>query len=76
MDASEELRDAATSYRAAAASPRDAALADLLEEAARKAAVREAGWQLAGYSPAEQQQLAESWWRNELAVARGRRVTH
>ena len=41
--------------------------------AARKASVKEGMWQLAGYSPQEQTQLAECWWRNELAIARALR---
>jgi hypothetical protein len=63
------MRAAAAACRRRA-SPGDADLADLLEDAARKAAAREHLWQQAGYSPQEQTQLAEFWWRNELAIAR------
>jgi hypothetical protein len=70
MYASEEIRTAAAAYRARAASPRDAELADRLEEAARNAAIRESTWELAGYSTQEKTQLSEFWWRNELAIAR------
>jgi hypothetical protein len=73
MRASEEMRVAAAAYRARA-TPRDADLADLLEEAAQSAAAREDTWQLAGYSAQEQTQLAEFWWRNELAIARALRL--
>jgi hypothetical protein len=66
------MRAAAAAYRARA-SPDDAALADRLEEGARNAAAREGMWQLAGYSSQEQLQLAECWWRNELAIARALR---
>ena len=69
MHASDEMRAAAAAYRARAL-PRDVAVADLLEGAARNAAAREGMWQLAGYSAQEQAQLAECWWRNELAIAR------
>jgi hypothetical protein len=69
VHASDEMAAAAAAYRARAF-PGDAELADLLEEAARKAAEREGIWQLAGYSSEEQMQLAECWWRNELAIAR------
>jgi hypothetical protein len=69
MHASEEMRAAAVAYRAKG-SPGDADLADLLEQAARNAAAREHTWQQAGYSAQEQTQLAEFWWRNELAIAR------
>jgi hypothetical protein len=67
--ASDELRAAAVAYRARG-SPGDGELADLLDQAAQKAAAREGVWQLAGYSPQEQTQLAECWWRNELTMAR------
>jgi tRNA U34 5-methylaminomethyl-2-thiouridine-forming methyltransferase MnmC len=66
---SEEIRAAAATYRARGA-PGDADVADRLEEAARNAATRASVWQLAGYSAQEQPQLAEFWWRNELAIAR------
>ena len=74
MHASAEIRAAAAAYRARA-SVGDDKLADLLEEAARKAAAREGIWQLAGYSAQEQTQLAECWWRNELAIARAPGIT-
>ncbi|MBV8995006.1 MAG: hypothetical protein JO287_15205 [Pseudonocardiales bacterium] len=69
MAASDEMRAAAVAYRARG-SPGDARIADLLEQAAQKAAAREGIWQLAGYSPQEQTQLAECWWRHELTIAR------
>jgi hypothetical protein len=69
MHASEELLAAAAAYRARA-SPGDAAPADRLEEAARKAAAHEGMWQLAGYHAQEQMQLAENWWQHELTIAR------
>jgi hypothetical protein len=69
VHASDEMAAAAAAYRVRSL-PGDAELADLLEETARKAAAREGIWQLAGYSPQEQMQLAECWWRNELAIAR------
>ena len=69
MQASEEMRAAAATYRARGA-PGDAEVADRLEAAARNAATRERTWQLAGYSAQEQTQLSEFWWRNELAFAR------
>jgi hypothetical protein len=69
VHASDEMRAAAATYRTMG-SPDDAALADLLDEAARKAAARQHIWQLAEYSAEEQTQLAENWWRNELALAR------
>jgi hypothetical protein len=72
MSASEELRAAAAVYRARAA-PGDATRADLLEEVAQNAAARERMWQLAEYIPQEQTQLAECWWRDELAIARALR---
>ena len=70
--ASEELRGAAATYRASGL-PGDTALADRLEDAARSATAREGVWQQAGYTPEEQKQLAECWWRNELAIARALR---
>lgn len=69
MHTSKELRAAAATYRARGA-PGDAALADHLEGAAQNAAVRQRAWRLAGYTPQEQKQLTECWWRNELARAR------
>lgn len=69
VHASDELRTAAAAYRARG-STHDAKLADLLEEAAQKASTRERIWQQAGYSTQEKTQLAEFWWRNELAIAR------
>lgn len=63
------MRAAAAAYRSRA-SLGDDKLADLLEETARKAAAREGIWQLARYSAQEQTELAECWWRNELAIAR------
>ena len=72
MQASEEMRAAAATYRARGA-PGDAEVADRLEAAARNAATREHTWQLAGYSAQEQTQLSEFWWRNELAFARALR---
>jgi hypothetical protein len=72
MHAPDEMRAAAVAYRARAA-PGDTALADLLEEAARNAAAREAMWHLSGYSAQEQTQLAECSWRHELAIARALR---
>jgi hypothetical protein len=74
MHASEELRAAAATYRARGARG-DAALADRLEEAARNATARQGAWRLAGYTPQEQEQLTECWWRNELALARAIRPT-
>jgi hypothetical protein len=68
VQASEEMRAAAATYRARGA-PGDAEVADRLEEAARNAAMRESVWQLAEYSTQEQTQLSEFWWRNELAIA-------
>jgi hypothetical protein len=67
VHASEEIRAAAATYRARGA-PGDADVADRLEEAARNVATRASVWQLAGYSAQEQTQLAEFWWRNELAI--------
>jgi non-ribosomal peptide synthetase component E (peptide arylation enzyme) len=69
VHASDEMRAAAAAYRARDYQG-DAELADLLEETARKAADRVSVWQLAEYSAEEQMQLAECWWRNELAIAR------
>jgi hypothetical protein len=69
VHASDEMRAAAAAYRARG-SIGDAELAELLEEAARNASSRERLWQLAGHSTQEQTQLAEFWWRNELAIAR------
>jgi hypothetical protein len=69
MYASEEMRAAAAAYRVRA-SPGDAALADRLEEAARKAAADEGLWHLAGYNTQEQRQLAENRWQHELTIAR------
>jgi hypothetical protein len=69
MYASEELLAAADAVRARA-SAGDAALADRLEEAARKAAADEGMWHLAGYNAQEQRQLAENWWQHELTIAR------
>lgn len=63
------MRATAAAYRARA-SAGDAELANLLDYTAQKAAARESIWQSAGYSPEEQVQLAERWWRNELAIAR------
>ena len=72
MCASKELRAGAVAYRARGA-PGDATRADLLEQAARNAAARELLWQRAEYTPQEQTQLAECWWREELALARSLR---
>lgn len=69
MQVSDEMRAAAAAYRARG-SIGDVERAELLEEAARNASTRERVWQLAGYSTQEQAQLAEFWWRNELAIAR------
>ncbi|MBV9058601.1 MAG: hypothetical protein JO296_21750 [Pseudonocardiales bacterium] len=69
MSASSELLAAAVGYRARA-TPGDIHLAECLEQAAHNAAARESAWEVAGYSTQEQTQLAECWWRNELAVAR------
>jgi hypothetical protein len=72
MYASEEMLAAADALRARASSG-DAALADRLEEAARKAAADEGMWHLAGYNAQEQRQLAERWWQHELTIARALR---
>ncbi|MDQ4103389.1 MAG: hypothetical protein M3186_06660 [Actinomycetota bacterium] len=69
MKASDELTTVAAVIRVSTM-PAAAEIADLLEDTARRVAIRESMWELAGYSEQQQTALAEREWRFALAMAR------
>lgn len=69
MKVSDELTTVAAVIRVSTM-PAAAEIADLLEDTARRVAIRESMWELAGYSEQQQTALAESEWRFTLAMAR------